>query len=139
MTSPTRRATNTTWRWHEVNEVALRQFEYGVQAAVSNRLGRVVESEAFRDRFSNMVTCAFTTKIAGETLEVKEATFPADWWQAVKERWFPVWVKERWPVRYASIRIEARALYPKISLPREQFESVIVYDETRFNGHEDGS
>ena len=24
---------------------------------------------------------------------------PADWWEAVKERWVPAWAKRRWPVK----------------------------------------
>lgn len=29
------------------------------------------------------------------------ASWPADWWQAVKARWFPQWALRRWPVRLA--------------------------------------
>jgi nuclear transport factor 2 (NTF2) superfamily protein len=26
--------------------------------------------------------------------------FPADWWEAFKERWFPKWARDRWPVKW---------------------------------------
>lgn len=34
-----------------------------------------------------------------------EKRWPADWWQAVRERWFPAWWLLRWPVRYESVSI----------------------------------
>ncbi len=33
-----------------------------------------------------------------ETIQV-DVAFPIDWWQAVKERFFPQWAKARWPVQ----------------------------------------
>ena len=58
--------------------------------------------------------------------------YPVDWWQAVKDRWFPAWLKEQYPVRYTEISI--KVLYPelKISMPKEK-HSVIIdkYTESR--------
>jgi hypothetical protein len=38
--------------------------------------------------------------LTGETDYVR---YPADWWEAVKDRWFPRWAKRRWPVRWAKV------------------------------------
>lgn len=46
---------------------------------------------------------------------VQDHIFPADWWQAVKDRWFPAWLKKRCPVRY--IVISRTAVYPELSIP----------------------
>jgi hypothetical protein len=44
--------------------------------------------------------------------------YPADWWQAVKERFAPVWLRKRWPVQH---RVwEPFVIYPEIALPREK-------------------
>ena len=32
--------------------------------------------------------------------------WPATWWDAVKERWFPNWAKQRWPVRWDSVEVD---------------------------------
>lgn len=32
--------------------------------------------------------------------------WPADWWQAFKERWFPAWLLRRYPVKYERIDID---------------------------------
>lgn len=43
-------------------------------------------------------------EVAGEEL------VPADWWQAFKARWFPVWALERWPVSHRRIRTVVRKI-----------------------------
>lgn len=42
-------------------------------------------------------------------------SYPADWWQAFKDRWFPRWAKGRWPVRQT--RINVVDVYPSIPIP----------------------
>lgn len=34
------------------------------------------------------------------TQEVETVAYPADWWQALKARWYPGWMKRLAPVRY---------------------------------------
>ena len=56
-------------------------------------------------------------QVYGRTLEEVKAEYPADWWQAFKERWFPAWAKKRWPVEWVRVRLEAKELYPKLYMP----------------------
>ena len=55
--------------------------------------------------------------VYGRTMEEVKAEYPADWWEAFKERWLPAWAKKRWPVRWVRVRLEAKELYPKLSAP----------------------
>ena len=57
--------------------------------------------------------------IFAQTLEEHKATYPSDWWQAFKERWFPKWVLRRWPVRHTTVELKAQAIYPSLVLPKE--------------------
>lgn len=41
----------------------------------------------------------------GNRVQVNEC-WPADWWEAFKDRWFPEWALDRWPVRYKRIIID---------------------------------
>ncbi|HEU5276864.1 MAG TPA: hypothetical protein VFU97_24620 [Xanthobacteraceae bacterium] len=41
-------------------------------------------------------------------------TFPTDWWQHFKQRWFPAWALKRWPVRLTEVRATASQLFPEI-------------------------
>lgn len=56
-------------------------------------------------------------KVYGRTMQTVEAKYPADWWQAFKERWYPVWAKKLWPVLLTRVRLDAKELYPKLSAP----------------------
>jgi hypothetical protein len=58
-----------------------------------------------------------TQYIYGETLEDARAEYPSDWWQAFKQRWFPAWLLQRYPVKVRVVEIEVVALYPSISAP----------------------
>lgn len=59
------------------------------------------------------------------------ARYPRDWWQAFKERWFPVWLKVHFPVKY--VEIVAVHKFPELDMPvlgREFIHlEVIDYDE----------
>jgi hypothetical protein len=63
------------------------------------------------------VILQFRARVAGERLKREEVRYPADWWQAFKDRWFPMWAKRRWPVRHSVVVLEARGLYPMMALP----------------------
>ncbi len=39
-----------------------------------------------------------------ERIDVEEY-WPADWWQAVRERWLPEWWLDKYPVKYKSVCI----------------------------------
>jgi hypothetical protein len=40
--------------------------------------------------------------------------YPADWWQAFKERWFSKWLLERYPVNYTHKEFRVKATYPDL-------------------------
>ena len=42
-----------------------------------------------------------------ETVDVEEK-WPADWWQACKERWLPNWLVRRFPVKYRTLSIHRK-------------------------------
>lgn len=55
--------------------------------------------------------------LAIATQEDREISYPADWWQAFKFRWFPEWALRRWPVkRHHIIAIHK---FPEVTLPNE--------------------
>ena len=72
------------------------------------------------DLISNAITLRVVQMVYGRTMEEVRAEYPVDWWQAFKERWFPAWAKKRWPVEWVRVRLEAKELYPKLSVPDYQ-------------------
>jgi hypothetical protein len=81
-----------------------------------------------RDRLDTYVM-HITRRIATEKLEIVEieatatVRYPATWWQHLKERWYPKWMRTKFPVQYTistetnKSKVEARSFYPKVSLP----------------------
>ena len=59
-------------------------------------------------------------EIYANVLETYTYEWPADWWQAFKLRWFPVWALRRWPARIETRKVEYKALYPDLVLPNEK-------------------
>lgn len=65
-----------------------------------------------------------TWMLANNPLVDWNISYPADWFEAVKERFAPQWVLQRWPVRYKTHHVDARELATKLKLPK-QFGPVV--------------
>lgn len=52
--------------------------------------------------------------------------FPKNWLEAVKERFAPAWLRDRWPVVYTVVTASMEEIYPDIrpSLPMQQYPPV---------------
>lgn len=42
------------------------------------------------------------------------AEYPSTWWDAFKERWFPAWALEAYPVNYTILTLEGQIFYPRL-------------------------
>ena len=74
----------------------------------------------------------------GREVERQECVWPADWWQAFKERWYPAWAKHRWPVEYRRVEIVARELYPKLQISPQMHEVVVAVDKMDWGRYHEG-
>lgn len=96
---------------HEVDPRAL---------SLAQRATTVVYEGALRELIMSMHT--YVMAMPDETIEIHRQ-YPADWWQAFKERWFPEWAKDRWPVCYERIDVSERrykAVCPHIEVPDQK-------------------
>jgi hypothetical protein len=64
------------------------------------------DAYAFRRMFS----------LAGQQ-KTKTVSFPANWWQHFKQRWFPAWALDRWPVRLRTVNFHAVRVFDGIPAP----------------------
>ena len=69
-------------------------------------------------------------KVWGKEVQRQECKWPADWWQAFKERWYPAWATKRWPVEYHIETMVARELYPQVALPPDRYKAVIAVEKS---------
>ena len=54
-----------------------------------------------------MTSILIEWKFFGKT--IAKFKWPATWWDAFKDRWYPQWARDRWPVRYKGISIDQLA------------------------------
>ena len=86
-----------------------------------------VEASAQTHWLSDVLGLRLKTHFYGGLLakdvEVHIARVPADWWQAVRERWAPPWWLRWYPVREKGVRVETNkflAVCPHLHAPRAQ-------------------
>lgn len=88
----------------------------------------------FEEHCTRRLVANIRAYILSETTEPTEIRVPRDWWQALKQRWFPKWALRRWPVVETVHEISFKVLYPyfKAKIPDEPYTrkvQVVVYDE----------
>ena len=103
-----------------IRQVKLEKIKFGLQEIVSECF---IDSSVTIDQEINMYRIRLRGFLYGESVEKHTIKYPKDWWQALRERWFPRWVLNRWPVRYTVHHIDLVAVYRKFrpSLPNEDY------------------
>lgn len=101
-----------------MNQAELKEFEYGVQVIVTEKmLGPKVNIEAYMEKRLGAVIVQGFMNVFGET--VKEVRYPTTGWDVICAG-LPQWAR-RWRFRPHFTVIEARALYPFVTIPDEEF------------------
>lgn len=73
--------------------------------------------EMFMNEYTDQIIFRLRARLAGQKLEEVVARWPADWWEALKERWFPAWLQKWFPVRWKTSMLKSIALYPQMVIP----------------------
>ena len=104
-----------------MDEVTLQRFTVGISEFLTSECAahfaeppdvRVSDAVMF-DR--DLISVQLRQFVYGYQIDHVERTWPRDWWQALKERWFPPWATRRWPVVYDGVTIDAKVLYPQLA------------------------
>lgn len=72
----------------------------------------LVDSEAYYQAHSRFFEARFRTRLWGVPLRDLTYRHPLNWIEAIKDRWFPVWLKKHFPVVYKEIKAEVHAVFP---------------------------
>jgi hypothetical protein len=118
-------------------EVQLDLIKMGVQKMFSDTFVQEANVDVVKIAVLDMYQLFVTGKIYGEkSLTEYHVKYPADWWQAVKERFAPAWFAKRYPVVYKEHHITIDAVYPELSkrlkLPKESHR-LILHSWSGFN------
>lgn len=103
-------------------EVILEKIQVGSSVVLSKEGILGLHFEVREPHFGAHWVAEWRGYIWGEQQKHYEFKAPADWLEAVKERFFPAWALRRWPVLYRRDVVDVKALYPElnISLPDQR-------------------
>jgi len=68
------------------------------------------------------LTIRLRASIMGAEAGLVEVSYPATWWDMLRDQLFPEWATRRWPVRMTTERYNVRELFPPCAAP-----SMIAY------------
>ncbi len=87
--------------------------EIGVQMFISDKMVNVEldRNIALRGQMVKSIITALS-------VPATSVQYPTDWWQAFKKRWFPHWLKVRFPVNYTVWTAARYCPHKAISEPR---------------------
>lgn len=119
-----------------MNTIELERIRFGMQQAVSAEL-LDAQIEGKHDRLVDQFVYTLRGYLWGESQKGYEYSYPADWWQAFKKRWFPNWAKRKWPILYTVIKVDVNVVYPdlKISMPTEKYR-VLIQGGVKYYNHD---
>jgi hypothetical protein len=124
-----------------IKQVQLEKFKYIIEQRLAKQLQDQlaempdVEIQQHAHFMTDEIAVQVRGIVWGREMQRQSHRYPADWWQAIKERFAPEWFKRRWPVRYIEITLTARELYPMLSIPQEEHSIVILKDARWPNQH----
>ncbi len=92
-----------------IQQVMVEKVHVTCQEVLSEELfiANHVDLQAACDHVAHVMVLRLQSSVLGKQhgkIDV-ERQWPADWWQAVRERWFPRWWLKRWPVRYCQVSV----------------------------------
>ena len=115
----------------ESNTVELKKIRYEIAKLISTKkledLGGYNEIVTWFDSELNALFIKIHGWNFGETENVKrvEVSYPKDWWQSIKDRFFPTWLLKKYPVIYETVFLVVDAVYPTFQ-PSIPFPPVFV-------------
>lgn len=102
-------------------DIVLEQITYAVRRSIDRKMVEDTDLDIPSYHLHRWVELASERYVLemrmillGKTNQEARVKYPADWKQAIKERFAPAWALNRWPVKYTEVVITAKELYPSI-------------------------
>ena len=115
-----------------MEEIELENMTVAVIASVNKMLAKhfaqPAEVNMIKHWIEDEVVIQIKQRIFGKHILHKVISYPADWKEAFKERWYPVWAKDKWPIRYTKETFDVRELVPSLNIPG--YKSIINVEAT---------
>ncbi len=102
-----------------MTEINLEVIKMGMVHTFSDEhIAAIPEVERQDTFFDNGVQVARSMiRVLRQRLDVIHIHYPATWWDAFKDRWYPAWAKRRWPIEYTEHNLDIGAIYLTLAAP----------------------
>lgn len=98
----------------ETNTIVLEKLKFALFRALSaEEIDATVDVSMHTSFIANEMVVRLRSFIWSSKIDAVRIKYPEDWWQAFKERWFPGWLKVKYPVGYKQHVIDFYATYPE--------------------------
>ena len=97
------------------NEVELEKLKFAIQQRLTGEFMAKVDISIYSEFLADEIYLRVKGFVwaEAENVQHQEIKYPCDWWQAFKEKWFPVWILRHYPVTYKKVVIDVKAIYPE--------------------------
>ena len=106
-----------------MDTIELENMTLAVMAVITKRLAEDFAQAAdvnysmMDDWARDTITLRIKQRIFGRQVLHEVISYPANWKEAFKERWYPEWAKDRWPIRCTTRTFDVRELVPTLNIP----------------------
>jgi len=100
-------------------QIELHVEEFATQVHMTDYVLRVLAPHE-RDTYAREVAFQLIRRLPVQNLGRDGVEYPKDWWQAFKDRWFPLWAKKRWPVIMHKFIVDFKVAYMDLAIPDKQ-------------------
>ncbi len=112
-------------------KIILKRLDYYVQNRVDCGVLRLAQPDVVFAHNADAMIATLRASIWGETVPEVDVTYPVTWWDAAKDRWFPVWSRKWFPVLYRHIKVDKHTIFPSITVPNhEPVVTIAVQDRS---------
>jgi hypothetical protein len=101
-------------------EIQLDVLRKSVQIPIQRELAETFISPQVsieHDQIQDHLILTVSAGLLGGTVEQLHFTAPADWREALKDRWLPLRLRKRFPVKYREVTVNVLEYYPRLKLP----------------------
>lgn len=105
--------------------VILERLDWAAKRYLPQTLLDHITVERIPDLIGGGLIYMLRASIWAQRLDEQVVRYPADWWQAFKQRFFPYWARQRWPVRETVKAMRLYAWYPDLMIPSQRSQYVI--------------
>jgi hypothetical protein len=99
---------------YKVNRLVLDRLQFSLSYYLSQELQKemAISPQVLAEMIGEQIVYKIRFFLYGKKIKTT-VHYPRDWWEAFKDRWFPQWLKRKYPVQYQVIQLTS--IYPKIA------------------------